>query len=114
MKNKTLVKVVALSALLVLVGLLAGCLMDVPPSSLEGKWGTAVLGTTVLVYEFKEGAIYTLGGLKVSDAKYSLNSITTFKSNGEEKGTAKYSRKGDKLTIESNEAGLTAGTYIKM
>jgi hypothetical protein len=115
MKNKTVVKIVALSALLVLVGILAGCLMDVPPSALAGKWGTIVLTVPVFKFEFKEGEIRGVAGIKLYDAKYSGSSITTYNTvNGNEIGTAKYSIKKDKLTIEENDAGLAKGTYIRM
>lgn len=120
MKKKTLVKIVALSALLVLVGLLAGCLMEAPPSKLVGTW---VTNTTLGVgYEFKEGEVCAVAvalgivtpGAKICNAKYTINTIISYDSSGNKKGTAKYSIKDNKLTIESNDiTGLAAGTYIK-
>ena len=110
MKNKTLVKVVAISALLVLVGLLSGCLMDLPPSNLEGKWGNAF----ITVFEFRKGEIFSVAGVKLYDAKYSFNEIVAYNTDGEKVGTAKYSISKNTLTIESSDIPLVAkGTYTR-
>jgi hypothetical protein len=123
MKQKNLLKVGVLAALLVLVGLaVVGCAMDVPPDELLGNWKASVTA-----YEFKEGEIYmsvvvpaipgltsetVTAGTKLCDAKYTKTQITTII--GGTKKTCKYSISGSTLTIEEGEAaGLISGAYTK-